>query len=71
MVLHTIQPMPRHIRALANWTALNDFLRTANLDDCRVLIKLESTECQRETFIKRINGRYRMAQKIRERRGRK
>ena len=71
MVLHTIQPMPRHIRALANWTALNDFLRTANLDDCRVLLKLEHMQRKRTSIIKRIEGRYRMAKKIRERRGKR
>jgi hypothetical protein len=60
---------PRHIKALANWTALNDFLRTANLTDCRIVLHLEERQRNRDSFIKRILGRMQMAAKIQERRG--
>ena len=74
MVLHTITPQPRHRKALANWTALNDFLRTANLEDCRLLIKIETSDPEklaRKTFVNRIWMRYRVAKKILEIRGKR
>jgi len=77
MAKNKTKAQPRHYKALENWTALNDFLRTAGVEDCKILIDLEVTygfpvgTLVRETFVKRIWGRYRVAQKIAESRGRR
>ena len=74
IVLHTISPRPRHYLALKNWSELNNFLHSAGLEDCRLLIKMETTNpdlLARKTFVNRIWGRYRVAKKIAEIRGKR
>ena len=66
MVLHTITPRPRHLKALTNWTSLNDLLRTGNLDDCRLLLRLEQGGKKRMAYLRRITQRYTRTRKILE-----
>lgn len=69
-----MEAKPRHLRALTNWTALNDFLRTTTkVDDLRILEKLEARRSPqpRKMFVERISGRKRVAELVAERRGKR
>jgi uncharacterized protein YbgA (DUF1722 family) len=55
-------------RVLANWTALNDALRTIDEKRCRQLLEREKNNKRRVAFLMRIYGKFNQLRCDRERR---
>lgn len=54
--------------ALKSWKYLNDYLRTANEEECRLLLEAERKTTKRMNFMLRIHAKFNVLRAERERR---
>ncbi len=55
------------VSALGSWIELNDYLRSADEEQCQSLIKIELKGSNRPTFLRRIHSRMNKVRADRER----